>query len=296
MKRVLTYTDKESEQRKTNFFRLFALFAFLALTAPIAGGQDLSWLAGQVKNGNTEAKRDALFRLRDLRNQEASRAATAALNDRDEIVRATAAGSVVFLPPLEAAGALVPLLRDKSPFVRKEAAYALGTVGEASATPALIALLSDADIEVRAAAVSALGAIGDVAALEPLSALLRRPPTEESEFVRRSAARSIGQIAEFVITGRHVVVIPQNFLPQEYKTILPADAKQLSRFGETGALLLRVFLNTSESGDTRRESAFALGALRYRPASSALTAEINSDDRALAEICKEALLKLAAVE
>jgi HEAT repeat protein len=273
-------------------------FLFLVTVLFAAGtiGQDLGPVALQITAGNTEQKREALRQIRDLRSPDASRAALPALNDGDEIVRATAAGSVVFLPPAEAAAALLPLLGDRSPFVRKEAAYALGTVGDPSATPKLIGLLNDKDLEVRSAAAIALGRIGDAAAVVPLTAILQKKPTEDTEFLRRSAARSIGQIAEFVYTGRVPEVVPQNYLPERYKIISPVETDRTRQFAPAGNLLLKVFQNNSESDDTRREAAFALGALRYRPAEPQLTASLNSDDRALAEIAREALLKLKALE
>jgi HEAT repeat protein len=273
-----------------------SLFLFLGLLAVSTAAQDLGSLSQQIISGNTEQKRDALLRVRNLRSAEASRLAVPALGDADEIVRATAAASVVFLSPTEAAGALLPLLSDKSTFVRKEAAYAMGAVGDPSAVSALTGLLNDKDLEVRSAAANAMGRIGDPAATNALLSILQRSPNEDTEFVRRSAARSIGQIAEFALTGRHVELTPQNFLPERYKVILPVDYAKTARFPDAGALLLRVFQNKRESEDTRREAAFALGSLRYLPAKSALSAGLNSDDRVLVEICKEALLKLAAVE
>lgn len=221
-----------------------------------------------------------------------------ALRDGEEVVRATAAASVVFLPSSEAAGALLPLLGDKAAFVRKEAAYALGTVGDASATSALVSMLNDKDLEVRSAAARALGGIGDPAAISPLMSILRRSPGEDTEFIRRSVARSIGQIAQIVHTGVRGVVTPRNFLPPKYKDIRTVSTVQTAvpLFDVAGRALLRVFQDKRESEDTRREAAFALGALRYGGAEPALAEASSSPDPYLAEICKEALLKLRSVE
>jgi HEAT repeat protein len=82
-----------------------------------------------VKFGsNSEIKRDGLFRLRNFQSAEASRQAVPGLQDSDEIVRATAAFAVIYLPAGEAFNALAPNLRDKSELVRRETAYALGKV------------------------------------------------------------------------------------------------------------------------------------------------------------------------
>jgi HEAT repeat protein len=88
-------------------------------------------LRGQIASDSVEAKRSALFEIRNYSSPEASRLALPALTDKDEIVRSSAASSVVFLPKDEAARALVPLLGDRAEFVRREAAFALGEVGDA---------------------------------------------------------------------------------------------------------------------------------------------------------------------
>src|SRR5207237_2848833 len=82
--------------------------------------------AEQLQTGDTEAKRTALHKLRAAKNENASRVATAGLDDKAEIVRATAPFSVLALPPDEAVENLLPGLKDKSAYVRRETAYALG--------------------------------------------------------------------------------------------------------------------------------------------------------------------------
>lgn len=214
-----------------------------------------------------------------------------ALRDKDELVRSTAASSVMFLPKSEAAQALVPLLSDKAPFVRREASHALGEVGDTSATSPLVNLLRrEKDLEVRSAVAIALGKIGDVSAVESLAAVLRKPVREEDEFVRRSVARSIGQIAQMQATGSTNVLTPQNFLPEKYKQ-LDSDHPVTSR-AEIVSLLTGVLQNDKESDDTRREAAFALGAIRDVSATSVLQKFSASQDPYMAEICKEALVKI----
>ena len=90
------------------------------------------------KRGNTEQKREALFQIRNLATAEASRTAIPALQDTDEIVRATAVSSVIFLPPDEAVSNLIPLLADKKELVRRETAYALGKVKSPNAINPLL--------------------------------------------------------------------------------------------------------------------------------------------------------------
>ena len=214
-------------------------------------------LREKLDRGDTEAKREALFQIRNLRSAEASRLALPALKDSNEIVRATAAGSVVFLPPDEAAQALLPLLSDKAEMVRREAAYALGEAGDPSAVTALTALLQrDKIIEVKGAAAVALGKIGDAGAVEPLNRILQDKPDEDREFLRRSAARSIGQIAQFIQTGRIDQLTPQNFLPEKFKRIdKPKYPKLAAQFPAFGAGYPDTYQGPSKQKRVRRHPA-----------------------------------------
>jgi HEAT repeat protein len=246
-------------------FVVSAIFLLSALS--VAAQADLNSLREKIERGDTEAKRTALFDIRNLRSPEASRVALSALQDKDEIVRATAAGSVIFLPKNEAAQALLPLLADKSEMVRREAAYALGAVGDPSAVTALVNLLQkDKIIEVRGASAVALGRIGDIAAVEALVKLLRTSPNDDNEFLRRSAARSIGQIAG--LTQDNAV----------FKTAVPP--------------LIKALQNPKEADDTRREAAYALGAIGDASAIPALQRGTTSPDPYLAKAANEALLKI----
>src|SRR5205823_4235934 len=180
----------------------------------------LDVLGQRVAAGTTEQKRDALFQIRNLHSEEASRLAVPALTDADAAVRATAAASVVFLSGDDSARLLAPLLKDKSEFVRREAAFTLGEVGNRSSTSSLVEVLQrDKSREVRSAAAGALGKIGDPAAIDALNAVLRKNPSDDTEFIRRSAARSIGHIAQIIAGIKPEVIIPQNFLDEKYKNI-----------------------------------------------------------------------------
>lgn len=250
-------------------------------------------------SGNSEQKRTALAEIRNLETEEASRLAVRALSDDDEIVRATAAASVVFLPETEAVQALLPLLDDKKPFVRKEAAYALGKVGSTTATNRLIRTLNnDRDREVRATAAIAIGKIGDASAIDDLVATLREKPNEDNELIRRSAARSIGQVFDLHAGGTTYAVTPQNFLPPKFKEL--GTEKSLENLKNSVdvktvvSVLSRTLQNPKETDDTRREAAFALGAVREDSAIAILRSHLNDPDPYLAEICREALLKIEA--
>ena len=276
---------------------LFILVSCTGVFAQVSGPGQLfteaiaARLRGQIASDSVEAKRSALFEIRNYSSPEASRLALPALTDKDEIVRSSAASSVVFLPKDEAARALVPLLGDRAEFVRREAAFALGEVGDGSATAPLVKLMQrDKAFEVRTAAATALGKIGDVSAVDALVEVLRKTPREDDEFLRRSAARSIGQIAQIRQTGNTTVLTPQNFLPDKFKDLGTGTAQP--NFTKATSLLIQVLENSKESDDTRRESAFALGAIGDAAAKPVLQRFVSAPDPYLAEICREALLKI----
>ena len=288
---------------------LVFIFLTFCLMTPVAGQEsepDVSALPpataerlrSQIASDSVEVKRTALLEIRNLRNADASRIALPALRDRDPIVRATAPASVIFMPSNEAAAALIPLLDDRDEFVRREAAYALGDVGDPSATSPLLRLMQrDKALEVKTAVAVALGKNGDTAAIEGLMAILRMRPREEDEFLRRSAARSIGQIAQILRTGRVKVVTPQNFLPDRFKNLeSPNVTYDPNRFSKATDALISVLRNTSESDDTRREAAFAIGAIADPRSVPILRTYVTAQDPYLAEIAREALLKIEAAQ
>lgn len=256
----------------------------------------------KLSHGNSEEKRTALAEIRNSRTASESRLAVPLLADKDAIVRATAVGSVVFLPPSEASAALLPLFSDKAEIVRREVAYALGTVGDPSAVGALIQLLQrDKIIEVKGAATVALGQIGDAGAVDALLAVLQNNrPTDDNEFLRRACARSIGQIAQKLQTGRIDQVIPQNFLPEKFKQIDPPKYKDLAVqypvFRPVTPFLIGILNSSKESDDTRREAAYALGTIGDISTKRALESKLASPDNYLVEIAREALLRLQLAE
>ncbi len=288
-------TDRDHWQRTRRILLISA--CFLLLTVPNTFAQsNLDDLRNRITNGSVEDKRDALFEIRNLRTAEASRIAIPALNDLNELVRATAPSSVAFLPKPEAANLIIPLLKDKAEFVRNEAAFALGEAGDVSAARPLIQTLQkDGSDPVRSAAAAALGKIGDAVAVDGLSAILKKKPRGTDENLRRSAARSIGQIAQLIRTRKRLVETPQNFLPAKYKDKKP-DSEPVTNsfpsFRNGVPLLIRVLSNRKEVDDVRREAAYALGAIGDISAKRVLSGYVNAADNYLAEICREALLKL----
>lgn len=297
-------TQKASEITRAGFqilpisYSLCVLCAFFTIFAVSSFAQNhLEILAEKIRSGNTEQKRDALFQIRNLESEEASRLAIPALRDSEIIVRATAAYSVIYLPRDEAAQVLLPLLLDKSELVRRETAYALGKVGDVRAVvPLLATLQKDKIAEVRNAAVTALGEIGEPRAVGELIRILQQNPKEKDAFLRRAAARSIGQIAQIIQTNEERVVTPESFLPGDRKNLQKPKYLHLKQefpiFGQALAVLVNILQNEKEDDDTRREAAYALGLIGDLTALPVLQTHLNSEDYYLAEIAKESIVKI----
>lgn len=224
----------------------------------------------RLASSDVEERRDALMRLGNLHNAEASRAAVPGLSDVSPIIRATAAKAVLSLDPNESVSVLLPLLKDKDEFVRRETAYALGRTRSRSATSALSErLLTDKEDGVRAAAAVALGNIADEAAVVTLASTLApelstpggsKRKREQNVFVLRAAAVSLGQIG--------------------------------SRAGTPA--LVAVLNNEKLDSDVRREAARALGSIGDPAAVPALRAASTAADPFLSQLAYEALRKLGS--
>ncbi|MEQ1762840.1 MAG: HEAT repeat domain-containing protein [Pyrinomonadaceae bacterium] len=175
--------------------------------------------------------------------------------------------------------------------------HAAGEIASREAVDTVIAMVRrEKDLEVKAAVIIALGQTGNRSAVEPLVATLKRSPKEAEEFVRRAAARSIGQIAQINRTGKERVVTPQSFLPEKFKDLSGDDlTTQFPVFSAAVVTLSSVLQNQREADDTRRESAFALGSIGSRSSQLILRTAANSPDPYLAEIVREALAKIALV-
>lgn len=284
-------------KRKSQKAQVFAfvLLAFLCFADKTFAQTEFENLARQITRGNSEQKRNALFEIRNLKTAEASRLALPALQDSEEIVRASAASSVVFLPSDEAVRVLVPLLRDKKPFVRKEAAYALGKTRNAAAVQRLIETLQKDKIqEVKDAATVALGENGEPSAINTLIQILQRQPKEKEEFMRRAATRSLGKIATRQALQRRYQwwLDSSNSTYNSAREIHVNLSKAIPDFQNAVRLLIQILQTQTETDDVRREAAYALGEIGDVSAIPVLQGNLNSKDYYLAENCKFAIEKI----
>lgn len=227
----------------------------------------------RLTSSSVEERRDAVQRLGAIKSPDASRVAATALRDEAAIVRATATAAVLALPSEEAAAALAPLLGDRDEFVRQQTAYALGETRVNGNVSALVNILGqDKSAGVRGAAAVALGEIADESATIPLTQILskrvrasgllnrvRRRTVAENEFVRRAAARSLGQIGS--------------------RAAVPA--------------LIAALIDKTTGDDVRREAARSLGLINDPAAVPSLQSVLAAPDPYLSRIAFEALKHLS---
>lgn len=261
--------------------------------------EELQYYAERIEFGEIDVRRSALYELRNFESESASRVAIPALRDISEVVRATATHTVVFLPQDEAIKVLLPLLNEKAPFIRRETAYALGEVGSSKVSSTLLNLVqADKDPEVKTAAAVSLGKIGDVSAVPYLNSVLRKKPKSKIIFLRRAAARSIGQIAQHLQNQTKTSTTPESFLPDTYKNVVrPRYGKLVEAFPvfrEANKTLLSLMQNRKEDNDVRREASFAIGEISDPSSIEQLKVNLRSNDYYLVEISEEALRKVYA--
>ncbi len=250
-------------------------------------------------NGNNEEKRNALFNLRNFESPEASEVAKTSLKDPDELVRATAAGAVVYAN--DASLFIAPLLEDQFPFVRKEAAYSIARTGNAdifTRTRLANMIFDDKFAGVKSASAFALGYVGNEDAVPVLTRVFSKFTKKQMEFLRRTSAHSIGQIAERLQEQVPNRTTPASFLPEEYKTLKKPKYMRLAEsfpaFGVANQALLRIANDPKSSDDEIREAVFALGEIGDISSLKTIRKFVSSGDPYLSEIAKEALLRAEA--
>lgn len=245
-------------------------------------GQQTTEIEGSLrllKSKQSRERIDAIHKLVAIATEESSRAAIGALHDSNPRVRAAAVHAAEYLPSSEAVALLLPMLKEKDEFVRREACYVLREIGEmieegvgkTAVIDSLISLLlNDKKESVRAAAALALGKIPASNSVGTLVEALtnrsveygfeniRHKTAERDDFVRRSAAKALGELKN------------------------PVAAQSL----------IDVLKDQNQESDIRRECAAALGYLRVMDAIPALQTAAAENDPYLARAASDAITKI----
>ncbi len=141
-----------------------------------------------------------------------------------------------------------------------------------------------------------LGEIGDVSAVNSLLNFLKNKPRDNEIFLRRAAARSIGQIAQFQQIGIKYIVTPESFLAEKPNSLSELKYANLTErfpvYDQVIRVLVAILQNSKETDDVKREAAFSLGTIGNISALSILQNSLNSNDYYLVKICQEAIQKI----
>lgn len=268
----------------------------VALFAQFAVAQKALNQTPSISSPDPEERRSAIYLLRLDCRPDSARTAAFLANDPLPVIRASVAPLLACLSPAEAEPLLVKLLADESPFVRKEAAYAFSDLMEPVGSASLIsAFARESDAEVRAAIVISIGVVGSFDALNLLIKVLEDRSKRENEFLRAASARSIGQIAQRLSTGRFDRTQPQSFLPEKFKNLKPTNALEAFPVFESALPPLEAAaLDRGEDYDVRRAAVFSLGAIGSNRSLAVVRAAAASSDPFLSEIAREALIRLGA--
>ena len=189
-------------------------------------------------------------------------ALTAALGDKDEVVRLNAAYELGMVGAA-AVPALIETWREASEDTSspgseaesfRHATYALSAIGE-PAVPALIDTLQDKNESIRASAAYALGDIGNAAqdAVPSLTQALR----DESAWVRRHATEALGLIGQPV---QNTVPALIGLLRDPHYWIRDNAARALARLGPAAEAAVPALMDTlnDENRYVRFHATFAL--------------------------------------
>lgn len=185
-----------------------------------------------------------------------------ALRSKEELKRWGAAKALGEMRCKEAIDELIKVTKDKSEDVRIASVVALGRIGDASAVPALLEALKDDSEKVRWHAYNALHSFSSDNATIAIDALSRTTKAETKEQVIRLLGAWKAQMATSELL-KH--------LRDKSERVRIAAIWALGEIGASEAAddILGI-LEQDENDDVKREAAYALGKLKYKPARMAL--------------------------
>jgi putative membrane-bound dehydrogenase-like protein len=103
------------------------------------GASSASAVAGALRSGSVEARRNAVWALTRIDGSQARDAVRTALSDRDQTVRAAAIHAAGLWRDASAVPALIRILSSGRPALQRSSAEALGRIGDSRAVPDLLA-------------------------------------------------------------------------------------------------------------------------------------------------------------
>jgi HEAT repeat protein len=196
---IYAYTMRRSAQRKEDVVRAVREEEQRRGLAPAAGPDapldPVSVSIVTLKQGAPDSRRDAAWRLGEMKARDAVPALLGALRDQDYNVRGSAGEALLKIDPQNAAvvTAVKALLQDRQADVWARLARDFAQKGDPDGIAALTARLEDPQLWSRERAAGSLGSLGD-AARPAIPVLIRKLKDDPDYQVRIACARSLGQL------------------------------------------------------------------------------------------------------
>jgi len=252
-------------------------------------------LVSALSDEDEYVRKTAAESLGEIGSETAAKTLINKLNDKSHFVRLEAARSLGMIKVRKAATPLLFALGDENHFVRKEAANALGQLESGKVLEQLIYAFKSGDRLKRQGAVRALGQTNLDGISERISDrvfdFLDSALNDEDKFVRKEAAKALGNISESRSERAFESLI--NALDNEDSEVRRLAADSLEFFNSEEAVPQLINALKSEDAIVRRSAAKSLGQIGSKKALKPLIDVLNFDnDGCVREEAARALGKL----
>jgi HEAT repeat protein len=261
-----------------------------SVQSPAAEANDVDQLIKDLKDPDSDVRKEAAISLRGLGDVKAVDALISALGDDNWSVRMIAAGALGDLGDGRALQPLIHAMNDEHKYVRSSAARALGELGDLRAITPLIKALSHEDPLTRSAAADSLGKLGDSRAVEPLIQSL----SDEWGAVRSSAASALGPLGDARAVEPLIKALADEGI-MGY-VVRKSAASSLGQLGDARAVEPLVQALNDEESSVRWNAAKALGELGESSAIDPLIAALDDEDKDVVFWASYSLAKLGKTE
>lgn len=143
------------------------------IIAPESNPESLNILIEQLKDTDSKQKIEAIEKLGERANSEATMNLCHMLSDDSHEVQLAAIKALRKIGDIRATDPFVQLLPQKTCYHREDIAEAMGALGDATAIPVLAEVYKSAWLELRAEIVRSLGRIGGPSVIDPLIIALK---------------------------------------------------------------------------------------------------------------------------
>ncbi len=258
--------------------------------SPAAEADDVDQLIKNLKDPDSDVRKEAAISLGNLGDVKAVDALISALGDDNWSVRMVAAGALGDLGDARALQPLIQAMNDEHKYVRSHAAGALGELGDVRAVTPLIKALSHEDPLTRSAVAASLGELGDSRAVDPLIQSL----SDEWSAVRSSAASALGLMDDARAVEPLIKALADKGI-MGY-VVRKSAASSLGQLGDARAVEPLIQALNDEESSVRWNAAKALGELGDSSAIDPLIEALDDADKDVVFWASYSLAKLGKTE